>query len=453
MLMLRQCRFCIFLPFFLAFICPSAFLYADDWPYQPSQKVQRPLILVPGIMGTSLRDQGSMKWIWGRPEKNIMSWSSPEWPSLISYPFGRGIPASDLSPVALGEPVFRFPVRLFYIFPVTFHNSYYFILRSLAAQGYRDELLLKDKEIDYENLPPNSFQFAYDWRNDLSESVLKFHEFILERRKMIAQETGMPEDKVQFDIIGLSLGSQIVRYYLQYGPQPLPKDGSLPQLNWGGAKYFKKIIFIAPPNRGSLNSFLLMEKGIKFPLIPRIDPAILATMPSIYQLFPSIEDQPAVDSKTGKPLDLFDKGIWEILNWAFQSPEQHEKIKKIFETQTKKSITDEEIAHHFEKLLERGRQFRNAMTAGKHWPEKISAFLFLSTAKNVPLRIIVDSQKGAITHVLYGPGDGLVGEESALGDKNKIPWKKVIYLPGDHLKITKNSFFAENLGAILNETG
>lgn len=434
--------------FFLATI-PSSALRADDWHYKPNPQKHRPLILVPGIMGTALRDQVSMSWVWGRPDKNFMSWSSPEWPSLISYPFGRDIPATDLSPITIGEPAFRFPARLFYVFPVTFHNSYYSILRSLASQGYRDELLLKNGEIDYKGLSPNCFQFAYDWRNDLSESAIKFHQFLTERRKKIALETGVSQQEVQFDIIALSLGSQLVRYYLQYGAQSLPMDGSQPKLTWAGARPFKKVIFIAPPNRGSLHSFLLMEKGIKFPFIPRIDPAILATMPSLYQLFPSVEDTPAVDLKTGKTLDLFDPTIWEILGWGFESPEQLEKIKTIYQKQVHVTLSDEETKKHFRKLLARARQFRKAMSSPQKWPKDLDFFLFVSKAEDVPVRIIVDSQNHRVADTLYGSGDGLVGEQSALCYENQVPWKEIIYLPGHHLKITKNSAFTENLEKVL----
>ena len=46
-----------------------------------------------------------------------------------------------------------------------------------------------------------------------------------------------------------------------YGAADLPEDGSLPELTWAGARDIGRVVFIAPPNSGSVLSFENLVNG------------------------------------------------------------------------------------------------------------------------------------------------------------------------------------------------
>ncbi len=43
------------------------------------------------------------------------------------------------------------------------------------------------------------------------------------------------------------MGGLVLRYYLRYGAQPLPEDGSIPRLTWAGAANVANAILVATP--------------------------------------------------------------------------------------------------------------------------------------------------------------------------------------------------------------
>jgi len=80
----------------------------------------------------------------------------------------------------------------------------------------------------------------------------------------------------------------LMRYYMRYGGNALPEDGSAPTLTWAGAKDIERAILVAPPNAGSLDALEQLVEGFNTgrPLLPYYPPEILGTFPSLYQLLP-----------------------------------------------------------------------------------------------------------------------------------------------------------------------
>jgi triacylglycerol esterase/lipase EstA (alpha/beta hydrolase family) len=63
---------------------------------------------------------------------------------------------------------------------------------------------------------------------------------------LIAIRFGIKDHDVKFDIVAHSMGGLVARYYLRYGTQDLPPDGSLPELTWAGAQYVDNLIMVGP---------------------------------------------------------------------------------------------------------------------------------------------------------------------------------------------------------------
>jgi pimeloyl-ACP methyl ester carboxylesterase len=86
------------------------------------------------------------------------------------------------------------------------------------------------------------YVFAYDWRKD---NVANAMELI---RRIERLKESLRQPNLKFNVIAHSMGGLIARYAAMYGDQDLPSDGSLPQLNWSGARHISKIVMIGVPN-------------------------------------------------------------------------------------------------------------------------------------------------------------------------------------------------------------
>jgi hypothetical protein len=60
------------------------------------------------------------------------------------------------------------------------------------------------------------------------------------------------------------MGGLLLRYYLRYGVQALPDDGSLPPVTWAGAADLEKAVLVATPNAGSVEAFQELSQGRTF---------------------------------------------------------------------------------------------------------------------------------------------------------------------------------------------
>ncbi len=91
---------------------------------------------------------------------------------------------------------------------------------------------------------------------------------------------------MQFDVVAHSMGGLISRYYLRYGNQDLPSDGSIPKLTWAGADVIDRLIMVGTPNAGYLDTIVELLYGSPLQPYPT---AVLGTLPAYYQMLPAPE--------------------------------------------------------------------------------------------------------------------------------------------------------------------
>ncbi len=422
---------------------------------------RNPIIAIPGIMGSKLLYSPSDTVAWGAFEGGAANPADADGARIIALPIGLQDRLSEMVDDVRPNGVLE-QLRVNLAGIALNIEAYAGILATLGAGGYRDEALSMAGAIDYGNDHFTCFQFAYDWRRDNVENARRLHEFIKEKREYVRLEYkkryGIDKNDIKFDLAAHSMGGLLVRYFLMYGSQDIPTDNSLPQLTWEGANYIERVIFVGPPNAGSIDAFLeLMEGEQASPILPFYPPAILGTFPSVYQLLPRTRHKSIVwEHDIEQAVDVYDPLLWDKMNWGVLSPEQQPVVEMLL-PDISSAVQRRQRALHFLKLaLDRARQFHMALDRPAKTPDGLHLFLVAGDADRTIRTLSINSRNGQLKIVKTGAGDSVVLRASALADERMTgSWKptvqspvdfhSIFFLPYDHLGLTKNTTFRDNV--------
>ncbi|MCZ6718010.1 MAG: hypothetical protein O6944_02505 [Gammaproteobacteria bacterium] len=433
---------------------------------QAEDPYRNPVIVVPGILGSKLKDLDSNAVVWGAFGPGSANPKKPETARLIALPMREGAPLGALHDNVRPDGVLD-QIEVHFAGLDLRLKAYFYMLGTLGA-GYRDSELGESGAIDYGDSHYTCFQFAYDWRRDIVESARMLHEFILSQRAYVQAETekryGIKDLDVKFDIVAHSMGGLVVRYYLRYGPADLPSDGSLPPLTWAGARYIENVVMVGTPNAGSVDSVNDLVEGRKFaPFFGTYDSAILGTMPSIYQLLPRGRHGAVINASTEERIaDIYDPALWERMNWGLADPRQDSVLQMLLPEVQDVAMRRRIALDHQSKALRRAKQFAAALDLRASPPAGLSLYLIAGDAVPTNAVVAVDTYSGATNVVKEAPGDGTVLRSSALMDEgigsdvvgrldSPIDWTSVHFLFTDHIGLTKDPGFSDNLLYLLFE--
>jgi len=423
---------------------------------------RNPVIAIPGILGSRLRDSRSGKIVWGAFDGSAVDISDPRDLRLVALPLGRpGAPPWKVRTTvkAVGVldrariTVAGIPYQL---------EVYAALMQTLGVGGYRDEELGTAGAIKYGPGHFTCFQFPYDWRRDISTAAVSLHRFILARAQYVREKRKAAfgvDRPVRFDVVAHSMGGLVLRYYLRYGPTPLPDDGSLPKLTWEGARHIDKAILIGTPNAGSVKSLQNLIQGRRFSFIlPKYPAGLLGTFPAIFQLLPRARHNAVVwDGDLSRPIkDLYDPNLWATQEWGMANPNQAEFLKRILPNEKdpeRRRIHALALQGH---ILRRAEQFMAALDKPATPPKHLKIYLVAGDSMKTPRTLSIDSNTGAVTVLKTGEGDGTVLRASALMDermggkwqprvKTPIKFHATLFLPREHIELTRNETFRDNL--------
>jgi len=255
----------------------------------------------------------------------------------------------------------------------------------------------------------------------------------------------------------------VARYYLRYGAADLPEAGSLPPVTWEGAKHVDHLVMIGPPNAGSVETLTILVDGLKpAPLLSTYPAVIVGTMPSVYQLLPRSRHRLLLDVK-GQPVpDVFDPALWERHGWGLADPSQANLLANLLPDIADAQERRRVALDHQRKVLVRAKQLTAALDVPAMPPSSTRLLLVagdsmstMSTAQIQP--------NGKLKIVAYAPGDGVVLRRSALMDEREekklgsrlaspIGWNQVLFIFSDHLGMTKDPAFVDNILYFLLES-
>ncbi len=420
---------------------------------------RNPIIVIHGFQGAKLVDSKTDKVLWGDFRTRDAFYISQEDIQATAHPMAKGKSLTELKDDVIPKSILK-DVNVKILGVTLTFPAYETLINELHKAGYQPDGKPLDKGKSYYTL----FEFAYDWRKDLPENTKKLEKFIKEKREYLQKKYESLYDvkdfDVQFDIIAHSMGGLLSRYYLQYGTQDLPKDGSLPKLNWAGNDYIDRLIICGTPNAGYLDTFLEMVRGGQ---LQTFTPAILGTLATYYQMLPAPETRSIVysDDPNGEAVNIFDPKVWKSMQWGLMDKNADVSLQKML-PEVESVEEREEIAYdHLSKCLARAEQFIRAMKVKQEeLPVDIELYLVLGYGIKTSRRAFINRKTGKIDKVEYTSGDGKVPATSAMWDeratgkpnfflKSPIQWHEILAIRAAHMGILDAEVFVDNMLVLL----
>lgn len=409
-------------------------------------------IFIPGIMGTVLKDRLSGQIVWGQ------MWSGAL--DMLALPI-------DAATGMVGQD---------HLVPIRLLDSFTWIGGLIEGDIYATTQRVAKSaggftQGDINNPQPgeNAYSFKYDWRRDLIEAAQGLGGAI----ERIKKAQGRPDLKVR--LLCHSAGGLVARYYVKYGTIDVLDQDPLPPPTYAGAANVSKVVMLGTPNAGSLEAFQHLHQGLAIPLVGKLTPKTLFTMPASYQLLPAGGASSFVDA-SGKPLvvDLYDPANWERYGWSVFAPQRllkryHQWLHRSFRHGQKDY--DEEITSRRKFLafaLHRAERFHRALRAGdpKEEKQRVQYIVLGADCEPTQYRAVLERRRGVwrtrfrswrpeLRKALTAFGDGSVTKDSLLGfcyasdesalPDSRLPGARAVFFCESHFELPKNVTYLDNV--------
>ncbi len=413
-----------------------------------------PVILIPGVLGSRLFDKHKRREVWPGSTLHLLAGSKQDlvlpFDLVALRPVDDGLEASGLFEEVLNA------------------DFYGAILRTLRRSGgYVPGKLGEHADPRVRRY----YVFAYDWRHDNVTSAKRLDALIEQLRRDYDDPT------LKVNVIAHSMGGLVIRYYLRYGTVDALEGDSVFPINMGGAAKIDTAVLLGTPNLGSVSSLQSMIVGHRVGL-SRVEPEVLATMPSIYELLPHPLTDWSVDP-SGKDLDLdlYDVTTWKRLQWSVFDPAVIGRLRARFKGPSEANAYISALQAYFARNLERARRFIWSVTFEEP-TSPVKLVVFGGDCVLTPARIVIESQASRsvarlfpedvqykvigvdYSRLMLEPGDGEVTKPSLLArqalnpvaprnDALFFPLAYAFFLCENHERLTGNINFQDNLLNVL----
>ncbi|MEO1293591.1 MAG: hypothetical protein AAFV62_12295 [Pseudomonadota bacterium] len=435
---------------------------------------RNPLVVVPGTLGSRLVDVSSGELVWGG-EGFSADPDTDEGIEALALPVGDGeTPLSalrdDVEPAGLLDKA-----RVNVLGAVIEEGIYDGITQTLLAGGYgrvRSVLFnptgaaepTEEVTPDAPLIGPDSgLIYTYDWRRDLVETAQRLYRRLSAKRDRIyAERAALPYQleeprPVRFDLVAHSMGGLAVRYFLLYGDAPLPNTGPLPPITWKGADLVEKVVFVGTPHAGSVTAFENLVNGKSFsPITPDFQASLLATHPSVYQLMPRDRHARAFWETDAPTSSLYDLSLWQRYRWGLLGADADRTLQVLLPDVADPQERYRLAEAHLDRLLRRAQRFHSAIDRAATPPPALDQFLVVGGGFETPQSVMIERETGAVTIRDFAEGDGVVLRSSVLMDervgnrfqpglRSPLRFRATLFLPDEHVELTKSEVFGDNL--------
>lgn len=383
----------------MVLLCAATYFAQDT-----SATGKRPVIFIPGMLGTELVNATTGEVVW--PTFKRSSRDDLDLPVSTST-------GADRDGLRAGQ-VLRTIKPAFYVPKVKVCED---LLAALEKSGYAagnwDDPGPKGDRDTY-------YVFAYDWRRDDVESAQ------LLIRQIAALKAKLKRADLRFNLVTYSMGGLVAQYAARYGDADLPPAGTSPVVTWAGEQHINRIFSLGTPQKGTFSVLSGMLEGYfgdqglaKLVGISgtKLTGADILTLPAAYELLPPPGAATFLD-ETLKPLtvDLYDPKTWRQFGWAGQ-------LDPAFNA----------------AMLERARRFHEALAAGVSevrvptyayggdchktlvapvllFDQKLQKWTTLLRPREITTQTGLKISSADMARVMYAPGDGRIALDSVFGN-------------------------------------
>ena len=167
-------------------------------------------------------------------------------------------------------------------------------------------------------------------------------------------------------------------------------------------------------------------------------------------------------SGRGKQLDFMAPELWQEREWGLASPEQDGMLELLLPDVRDPTERRRIALDHQRKSLERAKHFHAALDVPASPPSGTSLYLMAGDAVDTLEKVTVGLSSGKLEVTAHGAGDGTVLRSSALMDErvgrawtpglqSPIDWTHVTFMFSDHLGMTMDPNFSDNVLYLLLE--
>lgn len=427
---------------------------------EPREAPPGPIVMASGFLGSALEDRDTGRVVWGEFFTGEQSMYKPEIRRRMALPLVGGDSLGEMRDSV--EPTQALQtVRLGWWRGELTAYPGVMVGIALGAEDLDDadekpsrRTLRRRARIDTDG-SEGFYGVAYDWRRDISEATIALDQ-ALRRAHADKRARGLSGEDARVDLMAHSLGCLLTRYYLRYGTQPLPEDGSLPVLDWRGAELVRRAILIGPPNGGSLEAVISVAYGAHaIPILPKYPAAIIGSFHSIYQLMPRAADPSLVYENDGLPVNLYEVNTWEEHGWGLFADDGKFLVDLLPDAMTPEQRR-EAARRYLGMVLARAEQLHRALDAPSSPPDGLTLHLFAGDTLPTPARAEIDRATGKFSALHTEPGDGVVTRRSALHDTRADPdprgrivtpiaWTSVHFGERDHFNMVGTRSLANDV--------
>ncbi len=406
---------------------------------------QPPVILIHGLMGSTLVERSSGKEFW------------PGGYGALAFSEYRELSRMKAAEDSGGGLV---PGDLFYgVGRVDYYKALTDTLENVGRfkRGRPGDPIHADDRRRY-------YVLLYDWRRENLEAVRQLHALI----EQIRLDYGDPNLAV--DILAHSNGGLIANYYLRYGPNDVLDQAQFTP--WDeGAHRVRRVVLLGTPSLGAVTSLERLQQGFKIAL-RTVPVEVLATFATPFEALPHPDAQVVV-SLEGKPIafDFYDPETWRSRRWSVFSPEVSARVvasaPDAVQGEAQLAALQAQFVHH----LLRAKRFQLALSAPVR-ANGVEVAAFGGDCSMTPARAVLDHDKDGerlvirpgdvksrvpgvdYERLLLQPGDGLVTRDSQLGRGLEVapgmpggifPIVQSFFLCELHDQLSVNPYFQNNL--------
>ncbi|MGK0456738.1 MAG: hypothetical protein ACJAUA_001043 [Zhongshania aliphaticivorans] len=223
------------------------------------------------------------------------------------------------------------------------------------------------------------------------------------------------------------------------------------------------MILVGTPNAGSVESLVNFIDGMPIgPFLPKFSSTLVGTIPAVYQLLPRNRHQRVLDAtQTSKVIDIYDPNVWIENQWGLARQDNDSILQQLLPNISSPEQRREIALDHLRKSLKKSEAIAAALDRSASPPQAVSIHLFAGGAIETEATLTIDAEGNyAVLATEYG--DGTVVRSSALLDERigqewqptlqtPIEFDDINFIAEDHLGLTKDPSFSDNLLFLLLE--